>query len=153
MRKSNYKPKSFESLGERYVDADGKIRADTSANIYESLLTSKAFKDLNSKQQIFYVFCKAQYYGKRKPEKDYKSIEEVQGPEFFYLSWRAVQEYGLYTPTSHSNFYRDMSELERHGFIEKVSSGKSQHKKSIYKFSAKWHEWKEKDVWRKNHIE
>ena len=143
MRKSsNYKPKSFESLGEHYIDSNGKTRADTSANLYESLLTSRAFKDLNTKQQILYVYCKSQYYGKRKPEKDYKEVADIQGAEFFYLSWRAVQCYGLYTSTSHSNYYRDMGELESHGFIEKVSSGKSQHAKNIYKFSAKWHEWK-----------
>ncbi len=142
MRRSNYKPKNFESLGERYVDANGKIRADTSANLYESLLTSQAFKDLNSKQQVLYVYCKSQYYGHRKPEKDFKDIDEVKGTDRFYLPWKAVQEYGLYTSTSHSNFYKDMIELERHGLIEKVSSGKSQHTKSIYKFSANWQKWK-----------
>lgn len=145
MAKKKYIPKAFESMGEHYVDSKGNIRADTSANIYESLLTSKAFKDLNTKQQILYVFCKAQFYGKRKPGKDYKEVEQVQGAECFYFSWRSVQAYGLYTSKSHSNFYKDMKVLEMHGLIEKVSSGKSQHAKNIYKFSANWQKWK-KDV-------
>lgn len=61
------------------MDDCGRMRADTSANIYESMLTSDAFALLTTKQQILYVFCKAQYYGKRKPEKDFPEVEQMQG--------------------------------------------------------------------------
>lgn len=140
-RKRKYTPKSFESRGERYIDRNGKVKTDTSANIYESLLMSEAYKDLNIKQKLLYVYCKAQYYGHRKPGKDYKDVPEVAEDECFYLQWRAVQEYGLYTPTSHSNFYADMKALIDHGFIERVASGKRQRQKTIYRFCSEWQKW------------
>lgn len=141
-RKRKYTPKNFESRGEKYLDCNGKIRSDTSANIYESLLTSDAFKNLTSKQKILYVYAKAQFYGHRKPEKDFKDLPDVAGNECFYLQWKSVQDYGLYTSTSHSNFYADMKALIDHGFIERVASGKRQRQKTIYRFCSEWQKWK-----------
>lgn len=120
------------------MDASGSYKADTSANIYESMLTSEAFVLLTDRQKMLYVCCKAQYYGKRKPERDYPDMEQLQGEELFYLNWTAVQRYGLYKPSMHSNFYRDMKALCDAGFIEIVSSGAGQRRKSIYRFSDRW---------------
>lgn len=140
-KKTKYVPKAFESRGEKFTDSNGTVRADTSANIYESMLLSKAFITLTSKQQILYIYCKSQYYGHRKPEKDYKDIEQFQGADLFYLNWAAVKAYGLYKDSMHSNFYKDMKALCEHGFIRNISSGASQRKKSIYKFCSDWQTW------------
>lgn len=140
-RRKKYIPKKWESRGETYMDASGSRKADTSANLYESMLTSDAFVFLTDRQKMLYVCCKAQYYGKRKPERDYPDVEWLQGEELFYLNWAAVQRYGLYKPSMHPNFYRDMKVLCDIGFIEKVASGAGQMRKSIYRFSDRWQSW------------
>lgn len=144
-RRKRYVPKKWESKGEMYMDASGSRRADTSANIYESMLTSGAFVFLTDRQKMLYVCCKAQYYGKRKPERDYPDVEQLQGEDLFYLNWAAVQKYGLYKLSMHANFYRDMKALCDTGFIEKVASGAGQRRKSIYRFSDRWQAWKPGD--------
>lgn len=144
--RKKYVPKRFESKGEKFIDENGKLRADTSANIYESLLLSDSFRDLSDRQKMLYIVAKAQYYGHRKPEKDYPEIELFQGADVFYLNWNAVKRYGLYKDSMHSNFYKDMSALIEHGFIQRLSSGKGNRKKSIYKFSADWQSWKPEKV-------
>lgn len=123
------------------MDVSGSRKVDTSANIYESMLTSAAFTFLTDRQKMLYVCCKAQYYGKRKPERDYPDVEQLQGEDLFYLNWAAVQRYGLYKPSMHPNFYRDMKALCDIGFIEKVASGAGQRRKSIYRFSDGWQVW------------
>lgn len=129
-----YIPKSFESTGRSN---------DTSANIYDSMLISAAFRDLSARQRMLYVYCKSQYYGKRKPQADYPGIEAVQGDECFYLNHALISDvYGLYPKTNRRDFYRDMQKLADNGFIEIVSSGYAAKKRSIYKFSDKWSGWK-----------
>ena len=139
MKKKTYKPRSFESKGEKYLNQRNKLVADTSANIYESMLTSAAFKSLLPRQKILYVYCKAQYYGKRKPAKDYK--EEYQEESCFYMNWGKALDYGLYTEKSHSNFYKDMQELEQKGFIKKLKSGQAHKEKNVYQFCAEWQKY------------
>lgn len=141
-KKQKYVPKSFEALGSSFKGIHGANMADTSSSIYESMLQSAAFKDLNSKQKVLYLYMKSQYYGKRKPEKDFPDIDEIQGEDKFYFNWDIAQEYGLYKPTCNKNFRNDIDALIKHGFIELVASGKQQHKKSIYKYSPNWKFWK-----------
>lgn len=139
-RKKTYEPKSFESRnqGSSFINQRGKQQADTSANIYESMLQSKAFKSLTAKQQILYVYCKSQYYGKRKPKKDYEKQGLYQEDTYFYFNWQLAIDYGLYS--THSRFYKDLKELSQKGFIELVKSGKGHKEKNVYKFSDKWKE-------------
>ncbi len=129
-RKKKYRPKSFESTG-----ASG----DTSANIYNSMLTSAAFMDLKDRQQVLYFYCKNQYYGVRKPKLDYPDIEAVQSDECFYMNLALAVKYGLYTKSGNKEFYKDMKALVEAGFIDVVSSGKITGKRSIYRFSDRWH--------------
>lgn len=89
-KKHKYTAKAFESKGNTFIDDNGTKRADTSANIYESMLLSKAYKDLKTRQQQLYTICKAQYYGKRKPGNDFKDIEQLQDATMFYLNLDAV---------------------------------------------------------------
>lgn len=145
-RKKKYVPKKWESLNEGksfFVEGRKTPMADTSATMFESMLRSHAYCDLSDKQRILYVLCKAQYYGKKHPEKDY---EEFEGNEYFYLNFgEVVSAYQLYTEKGHSRFYKDMKALEEHGFIEKVKSGQNSRDKNVYKFSEKWRNWEEED--------
>ena len=123
-----------------------KPQTETFAAIYESMLQSPTYKDLTPRQQQLYLLCKAQFRGKRKPEKDFKDIEFVQGDDKFYFNWDLAKRYGLYKPTCSKNFYNDMNELIAHGFIERISSGKAHRTKSIYQYSDKWQVWKPPDT-------
>lgn len=132
MATRKYRPKAFESSG---------ASKDTSANIYESMLKSAAFMDLTPRQRLLYVYCKAQFYGKRKPGKDFPDIEQLQGDDLFYFPMQTAVDYGLYTRNNHKNFYRDMKELEKHGFIKTVINGKIHKTKSVYQYSGNWKFW------------
>lgn len=129
-RKKKYRPKSFESTG---------ASNDTSANIYDSMLTSAAFIGLKHRQKVLYMYCKKQYYGTRKPKADYPDIEKVQSDECFYMNLSLAVKYGLYTRNGNKELYADIKALVDAGFIEVVSSGKNTKTKSIYKFSDRWH--------------
>ena len=82
-KKQKYKKKSYES--------DCSC-SDTSANIYHSMLKSKAWKDLSAKQQSLYLVCKDQVYAQKtqyKPDPD--------DPSKFYMNryvW--LYDYELY---------------------------------------------------------
>ena len=143
-KKMRKPPREFESLsGFSFVDENGRVRADTSANIYESMILSPAFMDLTSKQQVLYIFCKAQFYGKRKPGKDFPDEPRLQSDDLFYLNWDLVcNHYRLYGEKSRGHFYKDMKSLSGHGFIEIVVNGKAQHRKNVYRFSSGWKVWK-----------
>ena len=105
------------------------------------MLQSAAFKDLTKNQRLLYVYMKAQYYGKRKPGKDYPNIEQFQGDELFYFNKKLAIQYGLYTDGNHKAFYSDIKAIEQHGFIKTVSSGKHTKSRSIYKFTGEWKMW------------
>lgn len=132
-RKKKYIPKAFESAGNSN---------DTSANIYESMLLSPAFISLKPRQRMLYVYCKSQYYGKRKPAKDYKELELYQEETCFYMNRATIRKYGLYAEKSNKEFYADIKELIDKGFITReLQGGGNGHTKSVYKFSSKWREY------------
>lgn len=131
-RRKAYRPKSFEGSGRS---------GDTSANIYESMLMSPAFMDLSPRQRLLYVYMKAQYYGKRKPGKDYPDAPGLQGDDLFYFPMSTAEKYGIYSRMNHMRFYGDIKSLETHGFIKTVASGRITRKKTIYQFSGDWKEW------------
>lgn len=130
--RKKYVPKSFESIGGT---------SDTSANIYESMLNSAAFKELTKNQRLLYIYMKAQYYGKRKPGKDFPDVEHLQGDEMFYFNLSLAEKYGLYSRGNHMQFYNDVKNLQEHGFIQVVSNGRSTKSRSIYKFIGDWKNW------------
>ena len=142
-RRKKWTARPFESQGQRFTDPNtGTIRTDTSANIYESMLLSEAYIDLTTRQKQLYIICKSQFYGHRKPSQDFPEVEQVRGDDCFYLNLGTVTRYGLYTRNMRGKFYSDMKELERHGFIKTVSSGKSTKSKSVYQFTPDWKYWK-----------
>ena len=121
-RKTPYQKKAFESTG---------TSADTSANIYMSMLLSAAWRALTAQQQRLYLYCKAQYYGeKQKPNGN---------PLCFTMNQSKWAElYGLYEKSNAKGFYRDMSALIEKGFITCVECGAITRTKSIYRFSSMW---------------
>ena len=132
-RKKKYIPKSFES--------DSRSN-DTSANIYDSMLESVAFMDLTKSQRLLYLYMKKQYYGKRKPCKDYPDEQQFQGDDLFYFPLGQAEQYKLYSRSNRGQFYSDIAALEAHGFIRTVSNGKFTKTKSIYQYSGDWKLWK-----------
>lgn len=131
-RRKPYIPKAFESTG---------ISNDTSANIYGSMLDSSAFKDLTKNQRLLYVYMKKQYYGTRKPERDFPDVEQLQGAELFYFNLALAVKYGLYSRANDRQFYNDIAAIEQHGFIKTVSSGRATKSRFIYKFVGDWKFW------------
>ncbi len=145
MTKSKYRiinnsPKYWESTGKGKINGTGL--SETFARIYESMLRSSAWKSLTTKQKLLYVYCKAQYFGKRKPSYDFPDLELDETS--FYFHKKQALDYGLYSDSTLRFLYSDMRELEKKGFIEIVASGRPNHMKSIYKFSGKWQLWEQK---------
>ncbi len=117
--KKKYTPKNFESAKSN----------DVSANIYASMMQSKAWQGLTASAIRLYLFMKLQYYGQ-------KSIPS-QAQEYFYFNRAMYKEtYKLYT--NNSQFYKDKDLLVKQGFIEVVESGRNTRTKSIYRLSDKW---------------
>ena len=121
-RKKPYQKQMFESTG---------VSSDTSANIYESMMLSRAWKELTPSQKVLYMTCKSQYYSeKRKPE---------DNREYFTMNkekWAG--KYELYAPGSGYSFGRDMAALITHGFVACVYADRSPTTKNIYRFSSMW---------------
>lgn len=133
-RKGSYKPKPFESTGRSN---------DTSANIYDSMLESSAFKDLSYRQQLLYVYMKARYYGHKHPIKDDSTTFTFnQGLWIKDKNHSYKGGYKLYSHKAH--FYRDRDALVNHGFIEIVENNKNQRESNVYRFSDKWRTWQPK---------
>ena len=140
-KKRIYQKKSFESAGDK---------SDVSANLYSSMLQSRAWLDLSPKQQVLYLFCKWQYYKMKEPQKKalFDAYTDLTPPpnvqEFFSLSAGSItKDYPLYTNLS--SFYRDRDALISHGFIRVIADGRFLRQKSIYRYSDKWKKWGTED--------
>lgn len=140
-KRKKWTAKPFESVGQRFQDDNGTIRSDSSANLYESMLLHPAFATMKPRQKMLYIYCKAQYFGKRKPQDDYKELEEAKGNEKFYMNRASIVKYGLYTKNGMHEFYSDLKLLQERGFIRCISNGRSTKSKSIYEFSDQWKYW------------
>jgi len=131
-KKKTYVKKPFESTG---------VSSDTSANLYESMLTSDVWKALSPQQKILYLACKAQYYGeKRRPRP--VGIDPNEEQEYFTMNRaKYCGKYGLYKDSNRAGFHRDMDALIAHGFIICIESGKYSRTKSVYRYSNMWQFW------------
>ena len=127
-KKKKYQKKNFESTGANY---------DVSANIYLSMVKSKAWLSLTKNQRLLYLYLKMQYYSqKRKPNKENKEM-------FFFNQTKWLNEYQLYSEGNKKSFYNDMEQLIIKGFIDCVSSGKTTREKNIYQYSSRWQNYNE----------
>lgn len=120
-RKKKYVPKSFES---------GKC-GDISANIFGSMIQSKAWNNLSNNARVLYLYMKLQYYGQ-------KNIPNREQEYFYFNKAMFTKTYPLYKNTN--QFYKDRQLLIDNGFIEIVERTQNTREKMIYKLSAKWRE-------------
>ena len=130
-KKERYIPKAFESDGNK---------SDVSANLYMSMLTSVAWKELSKGAKVLYLYCKAQYYAeKTKPLPKCETLSEKEKALCFTMNvskWKTL--YGIYKDNG-VQFKKDMDQLLKYGFVDLVECGKTTRTKSIYKFSDRWH--------------
>lgn len=125
-----YVKKPFESTGKS---------SDVSANIYESMILSPAWKSLTPKQKELYVICKLQLYSEKKPP---KAVGKPDNEALFTMNrHKYVKKYGLYKDNNRAGFHRDMNALIDKGFIDLVQSGKTNRTKSIYALSSRWQDY------------
>ena len=118
-RRKQYIPKPWESVGGNRL----------SANIYASMIQSKAWMQLSKNARLLYVYMKLQYYGA-------KNLADHPETDFVFNWALASKTYGLYT--NYKQFQNDKNMLITNGFIELIESGKNTRTKSIYRFSDKW---------------
>ena len=123
MKKKKYIKKMFESSGNS---------SDVSANIYESMITSKAWKALKPTQKVLYLTMKLQYYSQKN-----KPIQENRA-SFYFNQSKWLNQYELYSIGNKNGFYRDLKELIKKGFINCLSSGHTTRERSVYEFSDRW---------------
>lgn len=151
-RKKQPEIEPFESLGSsKFKNRAGEMQTEVYARFFESMIQSDAFITLSNRQKMLYMTCKFQFYGKRKPQEDYKDIPEFQGNECFYLSKTdLVEKYHIYSPTMDKEIYGntkqnipgDFKILEEHGLIDIIGAGRGFKQKNIYRLSDRWKQWK-----------
>lgn len=124
-KKRKFSPNNFENVG----------RSNLSATLYASMLQSPAWYALSPKAQQLYVYMKLQLYGQAPLD------SEKYGPDCFVFNQGMYTKiYPLYK--TGAQFRRDRDQLIEYGFIEIVECGKTTRTKNIYKFSAKWQDYK-----------
>lgn len=145
-KKSEYKPREFESeLDFAPKQKNGK-KKDTSSNIYYSMLMSNAWHELTLKQKELYLYCKLQYLGQRLNRDELETEKEADegntniSYRFTFNKGLWCELYGLYSENGKRHFYDDMQVLIDKGFIRLVASGQNTRTKNIYEFSNKWAE-------------
>ena len=120
---------------------------DTTTNICQSMMLSKAWRDMSARQRQLYVIAKSQYYGAySRPVKDYPEIEMYKNndKDYFYLNRALVSGvHGLYPQSNTRDLYNDINVLIEHGFIERVSDGRPNKMRSIYTYSDAWKYWQQ----------
>ncbi|WP_458398187.1 hypothetical protein [Anaerotignum sp.] len=119
-------------------------KQDVFARVYTSMLYSPAYLSLTNRQRVLYLYIKLQFIGHRKPGTDYPEIQSLKGNDLFYFTFPDAEKTGNYTPNMRSDFYKDMKCLVEAGFIEVVAKG-NRGKKSIYRYSGKWKEYRPKN--------
>lgn len=129
-KKQVYQKKTFESTG---------VGNDTSANIYMSMLMSKAWQQLSKNAQVLYLYCKAQYYAeKQKPKPIVRQLSETEQKMCFTMNrskW--LNLYCIYK-SDNGQFNKDMKQLIDNGFVKIVELGSTTRTKNIYMFSDEW---------------
>ena len=141
-----YEPLTFESdITKLPLKRNGDRSGDTSANLYMSMLLSRAWRGLTDRQKVLYLYCKAQYYGEKPDRKTHMTQAEIDGGANVNLMKRFTMNrnkwsdmYELYSESTSRYFWRDMNALIEKGFIRKVESGKTTRTKNIYEFADDW---------------
>ena len=132
MRKQKYKPGRYQSAGNDSVFIP----------LYRDQVQSAAFMDLTKNQRLLYIYIRFRQFEKRKPKTEYRDIESLQDDLMIFYSIGNADSDGLYSRKNETKFRGDMKALIEHGFISVTMNGKNQRKKSIYKLSDGWQDWK-----------
>lgn len=131
----------YESAGKR-VNNKGYYVNDSYARIAVSLLESEAFQSLSSRQKLLLINMRAQRYGSRPPDKDFKEDDPhwdtVHDRNAFYypfsLAAKRMPEYR----NNSSRFFHDIDDLVGKGFIDIAIHGHNTRSKNVYKYSSRW---------------
>jgi hypothetical protein len=132
MRKKIEKEQEKELRRKKTFEGEENFKGDTFARIYISMLMSKAWRSLTTKQHELYLYCKAQYYAEKKKPINDNSLSFTMNQS----KWNGL--YGLYTLNNNKAFYKDMTALIELGFVRCLQCGSTTRTKSIYEFSDKW---------------
>ena len=122
-KRSRFSPNNFENVG----------KSKLSATLYASMLQSPAWYALSPKAQQLYTYMKLQQYGQT-------PIEGYGSDCFVFNQGMYTKTYPLYK--TGAQFRRDRDQLIKYGFIEVVECGRFTRTKNVYKFSAKWQDFK-----------
>ncbi|MDD5956808.1 MAG: hypothetical protein PUC40_07500 [Lachnospiraceae bacterium] len=127
------------------IDQYGNETKESFAAVPESLLLSLSFQQLKNRQKLLVIYCLAKTYGHVKPcdDKSHPAYNLFKDrSDAFYISFDDVtSRYHLYSRKATADFYGDLKELEDHGLIKKLWSGRGHKVKSVYCFSRDWIEW------------
>lgn len=124
-KKHKFTPSNFENVG----------KSQLSATLYASMLQSPAWYALSSKAKELYTYMKLQKYGQAPLDS-----EKYGADCFTFNKAMYTKTYPLYK--TGAQFRRDRDQLIKYGFIEIVECGKTTRTKNVYKFSAKWQDFK-----------
>jgi len=123
----------YESSGEFKGMRDTQF-----SRVFKSMLYGRNFKTLKNRQKLLYIYLKGMRYGGIKPQNLYPDIEAFKGEDKFFFGFDDAQETGIYTRNMKKEFYMDIKELEKFGFIKIISQGNFG-KKTIYQYSDSWY--------------
>lgn len=142
-KKKKFIPKRFESVSQA---------GDVSANIYVSMLMSLAWQTLTPRQKTLYTCCKAQYYSSSNNKAGFdeqfrNDRDYFVFPQHLWFKNKSETDQSDTPMKSHNlygnkrSFYSDMGALIDHGFIDCVQCGADLRKKTLYRFSDRWHDY------------
>lgn len=142
-KKASGQPR-FLSAGKQFQNSYGNLKNESYAQVSDSLLHSLAYCTAPNREKQLLIIAIKKKYGYKQPYDDdrYKEIVGNRRDVFFLSLYDVTKEYHLYTEKGSSQFYHDVKDLIKRGFIERIYSGKGRGGKSIYCFSDKWIEWK-----------
>lgn len=139
---------AFESSGSiyeghhKYIDIQGRMRADSMIGVTTSMLFHPAWLDLSPQQRCLYWAAKYQYKsaadrpGQHNDNPKYKGNA---GKTYIYLNEKIVDQFKIYGK-GHKALYKDTKALIEHGFIVPVEREHNQ--RTIYQLISEWQNYK-----------
>ena len=140
---------AFESSGHiydghhKYIDMQGKLRADSMIGVTTSMIFHPAWLDLTPHQRCLYLAAKYQYKSAADRPRDNNSdpkYKGISGKNYVYLNERLIDQFAIYSKKNHTTLYKDIKVLVEHGFIVPVEREHNQ--RTIYQLSDEWQNYK-----------
>lgn len=128
-KKANFKP--YEAVG---YSGEGFGRMS------DSMRMSQAFKDLKPRQKELLRIALRE--GGKKVNTPMREYPDLYDANCIYLNWGILKQYDdVYTDSNIRYLHKDKEALIKHGFLEIVSDGKVNYKKSVYRLREDWKNW------------